>query len=123
MMRRAAIRRPTKVKSQTLKSTEIIGKKTKPIKKEAVPTFYRTKEYTEQRHQITSVAFHAFEKNPLTKQPAIKNIEKGLMQLKKSHIEIKNSHLSKNAKENLLDFCNVWIKNCENYIKRNKGVK
>lgn len=100
----------------------------KPIKKKIVekkiePTFYITKEYSEQKLKIMSSVIEAFEKSTFTRKPKIENIEQGLKKLENHKKQIAGSSLSRDAKKALIDFCEDWIKRCNSYIERNKGVK
>jgi hypothetical protein len=108
-----------------MKKRQVIRKpiKKKIPEKEIAPTFYRTKEYSDKRLEIMGLVLEAFKKNALTEKPEIESIEQGLEKLKNHKTQIKYLSLSRESKKALTDFCEAWIKKCNSYIKRNKGVK
>lgn len=86
------------------------------------PKFYVTPEYTAYKGKIWGSILEAYKENTVTKKPDIKNIEKGIKILEKHQTQIAagNYGISREAKIDLLDYCNKWIKEYKNYIKRNK---
>lgn len=112
-------------KRKFMKKRQAIRKsiKKKIAEKKIAPTFYITKEYSERKLKIMGSVLEAFEKSTFTRKPEIKNIEQGLKKLENHKKQIADSILSRDAKKALTDFCEEWIKKCNSYIERNKGVK